>query len=77
MMNADALKEAIREELPALLRDDPQLRAFIADLRNSASSCSATPRMSKASTGPRTDHLGQPTLIEPRLVSQMPNRRFL
>ncbi len=31
-MNADALKEAIREELPALLRDDPQLRAFIADL---------------------------------------------
>jgi hypothetical protein len=31
-MNSDALKEAIREELPALLRDDPQLRAFIADL---------------------------------------------
>jgi hypothetical protein len=31
-MSSDALKEAIREELPALLRDDPQLRAFIADL---------------------------------------------
>jgi hypothetical protein len=31
-MNSHALKEAIREELPALLRDDPQLRAFIADL---------------------------------------------
>jgi hypothetical protein len=31
-MNPDTLKEAIREELPALLREDPQLRAFIADL---------------------------------------------
>jgi hypothetical protein len=31
-MNADALKEAIRTELPGLLREDPALRAFLQDL---------------------------------------------
>ena len=31
-MTSDALKEAIRAELPALLREDPALRAFIQDL---------------------------------------------
>jgi hypothetical protein len=31
-MNADALKETIRKELPALLREDPALRAFLQDL---------------------------------------------
>jgi hypothetical protein len=31
-MTTDALKEAIRTELPAMLREDPALRAFIQDL---------------------------------------------
>jgi YD repeat-containing protein len=31
-MNTDALKETIRKELPALLREDPALRAFLQDL---------------------------------------------
>jgi len=31
-MNAESLKEAIRKELPALLREDPEIRAFIMDL---------------------------------------------
>jgi hypothetical protein len=32
VMNAESLKEAIRQELPALLRTDPELRAFILEL---------------------------------------------
>jgi hypothetical protein len=32
MMNAEALKEAIRQELPHFLRTDPDLRAYILDL---------------------------------------------
>ncbi len=31
-MNAETLKEAIRRELPALLREDPDLRGYIQDL---------------------------------------------
>ena len=31
-MNAESLKEAIRRELPALLREDPDLRGYIQDL---------------------------------------------
>jgi len=31
-MNAESLKEAIRKELPALLREDPEIRAFIMEL---------------------------------------------
>ncbi|WP_028325365.1 PD-(D/E)XK nuclease family protein [Desulfatirhabdium butyrativorans] len=31
-MNAEAIKEIIRKELPTLLRDDPELRAFLSDL---------------------------------------------
>ncbi len=31
-MNAESLKEAIRRELPELLRDDPELRAYILEL---------------------------------------------
>jgi hypothetical protein len=31
-MNRDTLKETIRKELPALLREDPALRAFLQDL---------------------------------------------
>ena len=31
-MNAEALKEAIRQELPHFLRTDPDLRAYILEL---------------------------------------------
>ena len=31
-MNADALKEAIRQELPHFLETDPALRAYILEL---------------------------------------------
>lgn len=32
MMNAESLKEAIKRELPELLREDPELRAFILEV---------------------------------------------
>jgi hypothetical protein len=31
-MNAESLKEAVRRELPALLREDPEFRAYVQDL---------------------------------------------